>query len=110
MSIARLLYPSENVFEEYDSTLKESHWIYDTGIVDANGDGLLDILTTNHNWRQRLLLADGQVVIRMCFPNGALIKAASSPALRSLRCSRYSINRACIYTGITGIFIFALIS
>jgi len=59
-SMAKLLYPSEDVFEEYDSTLKESHWIYDTGIVDANNDGLLDIFTTNHNWRQLLLLADGQ--------------------------------------------------
>ena len=57
-SIAKLLYPSEHVFEEYGSTLKESHWIYDTGIVDANSDGLLDIFTTNHNWRQQLLLAD----------------------------------------------------
>jgi hypothetical protein len=28
--------------------------------VDANGDGVLDIFTTNHNWRQRLLIADGQ--------------------------------------------------
>ena len=59
-SFARLLYPAEPVFTEYDSPLKESHWIYDSGIVDANGDGLLDIFTTNHNWRQLLLLADGQ--------------------------------------------------
>jgi len=59
-SFARLLYPAENVFAEYDSPLKESHWIYDSGIVDANGDGLLDIFTSNHNWRQLLLLADGQ--------------------------------------------------
>lgn len=59
-SFARLLYPAEHVFTEYDSPLKESHWIYDSGIVDANGDGLLDIFTTNHNWRQLLLLADGR--------------------------------------------------
>ena len=58
-SIAKLFYPAENLFLEYASPLKESHWIYDAGIVDANGDGLLDIYTTNHNWRQRLLLADG---------------------------------------------------
>ncbi|MDX2419357.1 MAG: CRTAC1 family protein [Xanthomonadales bacterium] len=56
--IVKLLYPSEHVFIDYDSLLKESHWIYDTGIVDANNDGLLDIFTTNHNWRQQLLLAD----------------------------------------------------
>ena len=52
--------PSEHVFADYDSPLKESHWIYDTGITDANGDGLLDIFTSNHNWRQLLLLADEQ--------------------------------------------------
>jgi len=59
-TFARLLYPAEHIFEEYDSPLQESHWIYDSGIVDANGDGLLDIFTTNHNWRQLLLLADAQ--------------------------------------------------
>lgn len=58
--IAKLLYPSDDIFSFYESPLKVSHWIYDAGIVDANGDGLLDIFTTNHNWRQRLLLADGQ--------------------------------------------------
>ena len=56
--VAKLFYPSAHVFAEYDSPLKESHWIYDTGITDANGDGLLDIFTSNHNWRQLLLLAD----------------------------------------------------
>ncbi|MGB5726521.1 MAG: hypothetical protein WBM52_04840, partial [Thiogranum sp.] len=59
-SIAKYLYTSDEVFVEYESPLKESHWIYDAGIVDANGDGVLDVFTTNHNWRQRLLLADGQ--------------------------------------------------
>ena len=58
--VAKLFYPSAHVFAEYDSPLKESHWIYDTGITDANGDGLLDIFTSNHNWRQLLLLADDQ--------------------------------------------------
>lgn len=33
--------------------------IFDMGIVDANGDGLLDIFTSNHNYREYLLLADG---------------------------------------------------
>ena len=50
-SIAKLLYPSDDVFADYESPLKESHWIYDAGIVDANGDGVLDIYTANHNWR-----------------------------------------------------------
>lgn len=56
--IVKLFYPAKDVFINYESTLKESHWIYDAGIVDANSDGLLDIFTTNHNWRQDFLLAD----------------------------------------------------
>jgi len=58
--IAKFLYPSDDIFVDYEIPLTVSHWIYDAGIVDANGDGLLDIFTTNHNWRQQLLLADGQ--------------------------------------------------
>lgn len=34
--------------------------LFDLGIVDANGDGWLDIFTSNHNYRQVLLLADGK--------------------------------------------------
>lgn len=59
-SIAKHVYPHDDVFVEYESPLIESQWIYDAGIVDANDDGLLDIFTTNHNWRQQLLLADGR--------------------------------------------------
>jgi len=33
--------------------------IFDMGIVDANQDGLLDIYTSNHNYRQILWIADG---------------------------------------------------
>lgn len=33
--------------------------IFDMGIVDANQDGLLDIYTSNHNYRQVLWIADG---------------------------------------------------
>jgi hypothetical protein len=34
--------------------------LMDIGLVDANGDGLLDIFTTNHNYRQNLWIADGR--------------------------------------------------
>ena len=34
--------------------------LYDMGIVDANGDGRLDIYTSAHNYRQILWLADGK--------------------------------------------------
>src|SRR5260370_5428609 len=32
----------------------------DIGVFDANGDDWLDIFTTNHNYRQDLLIADGK--------------------------------------------------
>lgn len=35
-------------------------YLYDMGVVDADGDGRLDLYTSNHNYRQVLLLADGQ--------------------------------------------------
>lgn len=34
--------------------------IFDLGIVDADSDGLLDVFTSNHNYRQVLLLANTQ--------------------------------------------------
>ncbi len=34
--------------------------IFDVGVVDADGDGHLDLYTSNHNYRQLLLLADGK--------------------------------------------------
>jgi hypothetical protein len=34
--------------------------IFDLGIVDADSDGRLDVFTSNHNYRQDLLLADAQ--------------------------------------------------
>ena len=47
-------------FVEYPLPMDETHRFFDMGIVDANGDDLLDIYTTNHHFRQVLLLADGQ--------------------------------------------------
>jgi hypothetical protein len=46
-------------FVEQPLPLEETHRFFDMGIVDANGDDLLDIYTTNHHFRQVLLLADG---------------------------------------------------
>ncbi len=39
---------------------KRLTYLYDMGVVDADGDGRLDLYTSNHNYRQVLLLADGQ--------------------------------------------------
>lgn len=46
-------------FIDYPLPIKESHRLFDLGIVDANGDGHLDIYTSNHHFRQVMLIADG---------------------------------------------------
>lgn len=46
-------------FEEYPLPLRETVRLFDIGVVDADGDGFLDIYTSNHHFRQVLLLADG---------------------------------------------------
>ena len=40
--------------------LTESDRLFDMGVVDANGDDRLDVYTSNHHFRQVLLLADGK--------------------------------------------------
>ena len=47
-------------FVEFPLPLKETFRLFDMGVVDANGDGLLDIYTSNHHFRQALLIADGK--------------------------------------------------
>ncbi|MDH3980392.1 MAG: CRTAC1 family protein [Gammaproteobacteria bacterium] len=60
VSIYLVLQPvSSGRFVEYPLPLDETDRFFDLGIVDANGDDLLDIYTTNHHFRQALLLADG---------------------------------------------------
>ena len=50
---------SSDWFVEYPLPLKETHRLFDIGVVDANGDDRLDIYTSNHHFRQSLLLAGG---------------------------------------------------
>ena len=40
--------------------LQESNRLFDVGVADVNGDGWLDIYTSNHHFRQTLLIADGK--------------------------------------------------
>jgi hypothetical protein len=40
--------------------MQEADRLFDIGVVDANSDGLLDVYTSNHHFRQALLLADGK--------------------------------------------------
>jgi hypothetical protein len=39
---------------------RKLHHVFDVGVVDADGDGALDLFTANHNYRQSLLLGDGR--------------------------------------------------
>lgn len=47
-------------FERHRLPIEHTDRLFDIGVVDANGDGWLDIYTSNHHFRQVLLLADGQ--------------------------------------------------
>jgi hypothetical protein len=47
-------------FVEYPLPIQHTDRLFDIGVVDANGDGWLDIYTSNHHFRQVLLLADGR--------------------------------------------------
>lgn len=47
-------------FVEYPLPIQHSDRLFDIGVVDANGDGRLDIYTSNHHFRQALLIADGK--------------------------------------------------
>ena len=39
--------------------MRKPYRLFDVGIADANGDDLLDIYTSNHHFRQQLLVANG---------------------------------------------------
>lgn len=44
-------------FAEYPLPVAETYRLFDLGVVDANGDGRLDLFTSNHHFRQNLLIA-----------------------------------------------------
>ena len=54
------LWRSRSSFAEYPIPFKATQLLMDIGVVDANGDDWLDIFTTNHNYRQDMLIADGK--------------------------------------------------
>lgn len=53
------LYPSRNAFVEYPLPSNTIEELMDIGVADVNGDGVLDIFTSNHNSRQVLWVGDG---------------------------------------------------
>ncbi|HWQ94360.1 MAG TPA: hypothetical protein VN418_02530 [Gammaproteobacteria bacterium] len=52
--------PADGKFIEHALPLKDSLEVFDMGVADVNGDDLLDIYTSNHNYRQVVLIADGR--------------------------------------------------
>src|SRR5437660_4130222 len=54
------LWRSRTSFVEYPIPFRATQLLMDIGVVDANGDDVLDVFTTNHNYRQDLLIADGK--------------------------------------------------
>jgi hypothetical protein len=53
------LWRSRSAFVAYPIPLKATQLLMDVGIVDADGNDVLDVYTTNHNYRQDLLIGDG---------------------------------------------------
>lgn len=58
--LSRLQNPEEGRFAGEAFALPKVHHLFDLGVVDADGDGTLDVFTSNHNYRQALLLSDGR--------------------------------------------------
>ena len=54
------LWRSRGSFVDYPIPFRATQLLFDIGVVDANGDDWLDVFTTNHNYRQDLLIADGK--------------------------------------------------
>lgn len=57
--LARVVAGEWRWFESSPLPVDVIHQIYDLGVVDADGDGVLDLYSSNHNYRQVLLVADG---------------------------------------------------
>lgn len=58
--LTRMLAGEGKWFSAQTPPIRSIPHIFDLGIVDADSDGLLDVFTSNHNYRQVLLLANAQ--------------------------------------------------
>jgi hypothetical protein len=59
VATAAILYRTDSRFVDWPLARVATDRLFDIGIVDANGDDLLDVYTTNHHFRQSLLIATG---------------------------------------------------
>jgi hypothetical protein len=57
---AYTLWRSRGSFVVYPIPFQATQLLMDIGVADVNGDDWLDIFTSNHNYRQDLLVADGK--------------------------------------------------
>jgi len=72
---------SRRSFVPYRVPLRATQMLFDIGVVDANGDDVLDIYTTNHNYRQDLLIGDGKGGYRDVLSEWGLDQSAEFPGL-----------------------------
>ncbi|HTS20173.1 MAG TPA: CRTAC1 family protein [Casimicrobiaceae bacterium] len=80
------LWHSRGSFVEYPIPFKATQLLMDIGVVDANGDDWLDIFTTNHNYRQDLLISDGKGGYRDMLSDWGLDQVPAIPGVEiSLR-------------------------
>lgn len=66
-------------FERYPLSIEHTDRLFDIGVVDANGDGRLDVYTSNHHFRQVLLLADGKGGYQDVVPDWGLDQSHEFP-------------------------------
>jgi hypothetical protein len=83
-------------FVAHHFPMKEMSRIFDVGIVDANGDGLLDVYTSNHHFRQALLVADGNGGYRDVLSEWGLDQSREFP-LAELSYSAPALDRPGVY-------------
>lgn len=57
---AYTLLPSRGSFAAYPIPFQATQLLMDIGVADVNGDDRFDIFTSNHNYRQDLLVADSK--------------------------------------------------
>lgn len=57
--MGRLLAMEGKLFLEQPPPLRKIPHVFDVGVVDADGDGRLDLFTSNHNYKQVLMLNNG---------------------------------------------------
>ena len=90
------LWPSRGSFVDYPIPLKATQLLMDIGVVDANGDDVLDVFTTNHNYRQDLLIGDGKGRYRDTLSAWGLDQDRQFPGLE-IALSEPAVEKAGVY-------------